>query len=358
MHKLSAKIAPLLQEFERLEAELTAPGAAQREDYVERSQRYAQLKEVVELDERLNAAAARTAEARLLLEEDDLELRQLAQTELQETQQECEQLQADLLAKLVPEDPQDAQNAIVEIRAGTGGEESALFAGELTRMYQKFAEKRRWKVDIIDAHPTELGGFKQITFIVQGRQAYGLFKFESGVHRVQRVPKTESSGRVHTSTVTVAVLPEVEEVEIEIKPEEIRVDVFRSSGPGGQSVNTTDSAVRITHLATGITVSCQDQKSQHKNKAKAMRVLQSRLQQRYEDEQHREIAQQRRIQIGSAARSEKIRTYNFPQNRITDHRVELTTHRLEQILKEGELQLLIEPLTQAYRQDQIDALSA
>jgi len=358
MHKLSTKIAPLLQEFGQLEGDLTAPGAAQREDYVERSQRYAQLKEIAELDERLNAVVARAAEARLLLEEDDPELRQLAQTELQETQQECEQLQADLLAKLVPEDPQDAQNAIVEIRAGAGGEESALFAGELTRMYQKFAEKQRWKVDIIDAHPTELGGFKQITFIVQGRQAYGLFKFESGVHRVQRVPKTESSGRVHTSTVTVAVLPEVEEVEIEIKPEEIRVDVFRSSGPGGQSVNTTDSAVRIIHLATGITVSCQDQKSQHKNKAKAMRVLQSRLQQRYEDEQHREIAQQRRIQIGSAARSEKIRTYNFPQSRITDHRVELTTHRLEQILKEGELQLLIEPLTQAYRQDQIDALSA
>ena len=198
-----------------------------------------------------------------------------------------------------------------------------------------------------------IGGYREIIAQISGTGAYSRFKFESGVHRVQRVPKTESSGRVHTSTATVAVLPEVEAVEIEIKPEEIRVDVFRSSGPGGQSVNTTDSAVRNTHLASGITVSCQDQKSQHKNKAKAMRVLQSRLQQRQQEEQHQEIAQQRRIQIGSAARSEKIRTYNFPQNRITDHRIELTTHRFDQILKEGELNLLIDPLAQAFLEDQM-----
>lgn len=353
MHELTPKIEPLLQEFKRLEAELTRPDAAQREEYVERSQRYAQLREVVELDKRLNDVATRIKEAQFMLKDSDVEMRQLAQTELREAQRTHETSRAELTALLSPKDPRDGQNAIVEIRAGTGGDESALFAGDLTRMYQKYAEKQGWKVDIIDGHPAELGGFKQLTFIVQGRGAYGKIKFESGVHRVQRVPKTESSGRVHTSTATVAVLPEVEDVDIEIKPEDIRIDVFRASGPGGQSVNTTDSAVRITHLSTGVIVSCQDQKSQHKNKAKAMRVLQSRLEQRHHDEQHEEIAQQRRIQIGSAARSEKIRTYNFPQNRITDHRIELTTHRLEQILREGQLELLIEPLAKAYHEDQM-----
>lgn len=353
MHELTQKIEPLLQEFKQLEAQLTQPDAAQREEYVERSQRYAQLREVARLDQRLTDVVTRIKEAQSMLKDSDSEIRQLAETELNEAQHIYETMRAELTTLLSPKDPRDSQNAIVEIRAGTGGDESALFAGDLTRMYQKYAEKQGWQVDVIDGHPTELGGFKQITFIVQGRGAYGEIKFESGVHRVQRVPKTESSGRVHTSTATVAVLPEVEDVDVEIKPEEVRIDVFRASGPGGQSVNTTDSAVRITHLPTGVIVSCQDQKSQHKNKAKAMRVLQSRLQQRYQDEQHEEIAQQRRIQIGSAARSEKIRTYNFPQNRITDHRIELTTHRLEQILREGQLELLIEPLAKAYLEDQM-----
>jgi len=352
MHELSLKIEPLLADLGRLESELAQPNAAQRGDYIERTQRYAQLKAVFELDQQLNQLAARIEDAKKL-KESDPELRALAESELEEAAQSYARVQSELVSHLVPHDPQDEQNAIVEIRAGTGGEESALFAGDLTRMYQKFAEKRSWRVEIIDGHPTELGGFKQLTFIVQGRGAYGAFKFESGVHRVQRVPRTESSGRIHTSTATVAVLPEVDEVEVQIKPEEIRVDVFRAGGPGGQSVNTTDSAVRVTHLPTGIIVICQDQKSQHKNKAKAMRVLQSRLKQRYQDEQQQQIAQQRRIQIGSAARSEKIRTYNFPQNRITDHRIELTTHRLEQILKEGELHWLIEPLMQEYLEEQM-----
>lgn len=354
MHELSQKIEPLIEEFEQLESDLAQPDAAQREDYIQRSQRYAQLKDVIDLDKTLSDVVGRIKEAEVMVQESDAELKELAEVELAESQERYEKLHAQLIEHLSPKDPQDEQNAIVEIRAGTGGDEAALFAGDLTRMYQKYAEKQNWKVDMVDGSPTELGGFKEVMFIIQGRGAYGKFKFESGVHRVQRVPKTESSGRVHTSTATVAVLPEVEEIEIEIKPEDIRVDVFRSSGPGGQSVNTTDSAVRITHVPTGIVVSCQDQKSQHKNKAKAMRVLQSRLQQKQQEEQHEEIAKQRRIQIGGGERSEKIRTYNFPQNRITDHRIELTTHRFDQILKEGELELLIDPLTKAYLEDQME----
>ncbi len=354
MHELSQKLEPLIAEFEQLESELTQPDAAQREDYIQRSQRYAQLKEMIDIDKNLSEVINRIQDAEVMVKESDPDLRELAEVELAESKESYQKLHAQLIEHLSPKDPQDEQNAIVEIRAGTGGDEAALFAGDLTRMYQKYAEQQNWKVDMVDGSPTELGGFKDVMFIIQGRGAYGKFKFESGVHRVQRVPKTESSGRVHTSTATVAVLPEVEEVEVEIRSEDIRVDVFRSSGPGGQSVNTTDSAVRITHIPTGIKVSCQDQKSQHKNKAKAMRVLQSRLQQRQQEEQHEEIAAQRKIQIGSAARSEKIRTYNFPQNRITDHRIELTTHRFDQILKEGELELLIDPLAQAYLEDQME----
>ena len=231
----------------------------------------------------------------------------------------------------------------MEIRAGTGGEEAALFVADLFRMYSHYAERNGWKVEVMSSNPTELGGFKEIIFAVEGKGAYSKFKFESGVHRVQRVPVTEAGGRIHTSTATVAVLPEADEVDVEIRPEDIRVDVYRSSGPGGQSVNTTDSAVRVTHIPTGMVVTCQDEKSQHKNKAKALRILRSRLLEMERESQKEEIDQERRVQIGSGERSERIRTYNFPQNRVTDHRINLTLYHLESVL-EGELDEIIEAL--------------
>ena len=231
----------------------------------------------------------------------------------------------------------------MEIRAGTGGEEAALFVADLFRMYSHYAERNGWIVEVMSSNPTELGGFKEIIFAVEGKGAYSKFKFESGVHRVQRVPVTEAGGRIHTSTATVAVLPEADEVDVEIRPEDIRVDVYRSSGPGGQSVNTTDSAVRVTHIPTGMVVTCQDEKSQHKNKAKALRILRSRLLEMERESQKEEIDQERRIQIGSGERSERIRTYNFPQNRVTDHRINLTLYHLESVL-EGELDEIIEAL--------------
>lgn len=254
---------------------------------------------------------------------------------------------------LIPKDPNEGKNIIVEIRAGTGGDEAGLFAAELFRMYTKYATQRGWKTDVISSHSTGVGGFKEIIFGVDGNDVYGRLKFESGVHRVQRVPVTESGGRVHTSAVTVAVLPEAEEVEIEIAPEELRIDFFRSSGPGGQSVNTTDSAVRITHVPTGITVSCQDEKSQHKNKAKAMKVLRARLLDQMQREQAAQRAQERRTQIGTGDRSEKIRTYNFPQNRLTDHRVSgLTLYKLESVM-EGDLNELVETLMAADQDERL-----
>ena len=247
---------------------------------------------------------------------------------------------------LLPRDPNDEKNVIVEIRAGTGGDEAGLFAADLYRMYVRYAEMQGWKTPMLSSHSTGIGGFKEVIFQVQGRGAYSHLKFESGVHRVQRVPETEASGRIHTSTATVAVLPEMEEVEVEVDPNEVRIDVFRSQGAGGQSVNTTDSAVRLTHLPTGMVVTCQDERSQLQNRIRAMAILRSRL---YEIEQQRLVEEQgatRRSQVGSGERSEKIRTYNFPQNRVTDHRIGFTTHRLESIL-EGDLNELIQALTEA-----------
>ncbi|MBI4773543.1 MAG: peptide chain release factor 1 [Deltaproteobacteria bacterium] len=278
-----------------------------------------------------------------LLSDADEDLRQLAREEIQELRGEVQELEEQLRTLITPKDPNDEKNIVLEIRAGTGGDEAALFAASLFRMYTRYAELRRWKTEVLSRHATGVGGFKEIIALIEGRGAYSRLKFESGVHRVQRVPVTEAQGRIHTSTVTVAVLPEAEEVEIQIDPDELRIDVYRSTGHGGQSVNTTDSAVRVTHLPTGIVVTCQDEKSQHKNKAKALKVLRARLLDIKAQEQQDQISKDRKNQVGTGERSERIRTYNFPQGRVTDHRIGLTLYKLEQVL-EGDLDPVIEPL--------------
>ncbi|MBZ2174937.1 peptide chain release factor 1 [Schnuerera sp. xch1] len=279
----------------------------------------------------------------MLKENLDDEMKELLKEEVAENEKAIKSLEEELKILLIPKDPNDEKNVIVEIRAGAGGDEAGLFAGDLLRMYSRYAERQGWKVEIMSTSEQGVGGFKEAIFMIKGNGAYSKLKYESGVHRVQRVPETESSGRIHTSTSTVAVLPEAEDIDIEINASDIRVDVYRSSGNGGQSVNTTDSAVRLTHIPTGMVVSCQDEKSQHKNKDKAMKILKSRLYDKMMREQHDEIAQERRSQVGSGDRSERIRTYNFPQGRITDHRINKTVHRLDSFL-DGELDEMIDAL--------------
>jgi peptide chain release factor 1 len=304
----------------------------------------AELQEPVTVYQELQAVEAQLAEARdLLADGADDELRELAQEEADTLGRRRDDLLAQLTALLRPRDPNDTRDVIVEIRAGTGGEEASLFAADLYRMYARYAESRRWKVEVLNTSETDLGGFKEMVFELAGRGAYSRLKYESGVHRVQRVPATEASGRIHTSTATVAVLPEVDDVEIEINEADLRIDVYRSSGHGGQSVNTTDSAVRITHLPTGLVVTCQDEKSQLKNKVRAMSVLRARLYDLEQQRAHAEQAEARRAQVGTGERAEKIRTYNFPQNRVTDHRIGLTLHNLDRLMA-GDLDSLIEPL--------------
>jgi peptide chain release factor 1 len=289
-----------------------------------------------------------------LLNEGDEEIRAMAKAEMQALQERAAILEQELKFLLLPKDPRDDKNVLLEIRAGAGGEEAALFVASLFRMYSKFAEQNHWRTEVISQNATGLGGFKEIIAIIEGKGPFSRLKYESGVHRVQRVPVTEASGRIHTSTVTVAVLPEADEVDVEIKPNDLRVDVYRSSGPGGQSVNTTDSAVRITHIPTGMVVTCQDEKSQHKNKAKALKVLRSRLLEQAQEEQHNEISEERRSQVGTGDRSERIRTYNFPQNRVTDHRLSLTLHHLDRIL-EGDLGELIDALHANFQAEALKA---
>ena len=280
----------------------------------------------------------------------DKDFKELAEEEIKESKQRIEEIDGELKILLLPKDPNDDKSVIVEIRGGAGGDEAALFAGDLFRMYTMYAEANRWKTEILSSNPTDIGGFKEISFSIDGAGAYSKLKFESGVHRVQRIPSTESGGRIHTSTVTVAVLPEVEEVEVDINANDLRIDVFRAGGPGGQCVNTTDSAVRITHLPTGLVVSCQDEKSQHKNKDKAMKILRSRLYDLVQSQQHEQIAQERKSQVGTGDRSERIRTYNFPQGRVTDHRIGLTLHKLDAVLN-GDLNEVISALITTHQSE-------
>jgi peptide chain release factor 1 len=290
----------------------------------------------------------------LLDGEDDAEMRELAELEIVTLERERDTLDEELKVLLLPKDPNDHKNAVLEIRAGTGGDEAALFAGDLFRMYSRYAEKRGWRIETLSVSSSEAGGFKEIIALISGDDIYSTMKFESGTHRVQRVPVTESQGRIHTSACTVAILPEAEEIELNIAESDLRFDVFRASGPGGQSVNTTDSAVRITHLPTGLVVSCQDEKSQHKNKAKGLTVLRARLYDKMQAEAHAQRADARKLQVGSGDRSERIRTYNYPQNRVTDHRIGLTLYKLDEVIS-GDLDPVVEPIMADYQAKQLNS---
>ena len=348
-----AKLESIEQKFIELEQQLSSPDIFNdQEKYKKISKAHSELTEIVTTFRQYKKVLAEIDENKELLKDKDPEIRDLAAIELEGLKESKKELEERLKILLIPKDPLDEKNIILEIRAGTGGEEAALFAADLFRMYNRYAESKNWKVEIMDANETGTGGFKEIIASISGQQVYSRLKYESGVHRVQRVPVTESQGRIHTSAVTVAILPEAEEVDVKIEPSDLRIDVFRASGPGGQSVNTTDSAVRITHIPTGIVVSCQDEKSQHKNKAKAMKVLRSRLLKIMQEEQKRELDASRKAQVGTGDRSERIRTYNFPQGRVTDHRINLTLYNLEAIL-EGKLDDIIDPLIQYFQAEAI-----
>ena len=343
------KLEEVERRYETLYHLLGQPEVISKQDELQKvAKEYAEIGKVVDLYRKFKRLDVEIEESRhLLASEEDEEMKRLAKEELDRLMAEKGKIEGDLKTALLPKDPNDEKNIILEIRAGTGGDEAGLFAADLFRMYAKFAEKNSWRMEVLNRHYTGVGGFKEVIALIEGKGVYSRLKFESGVHRVQRVPVTESQGRIHTSTVTVAILPEAEEVEVAIDPNDIRVDIFRSSGPGGQSVNTTDSAVRITHIPTGIVVSCQDEKSQHKNKAKALKILRARLMDKATQEKHTEISEKRRLQVGTGERSERIRTYNFPQGRVTDHRIGLTLYRLEAFLG-GDMDEILAVLTTHY----------
>ena len=358
MSTLIEKLDAVQRRHEEIVAKLSDPGVlADQGEYQRLARLHAELLPVVEQYRSLQKLQRELAEARGLLHETiDPEMRELVEAELEALTTKQRTLEESLQLMLLPKDPADERNIILEVRAGAGGDEAALFAAELLRMYTRYAETQRWKVEMIDGSFTGIGGVKEVILTVEGRGVYSRLKYESGVHRVQRVPTTEASGRIHTSTVTVAVLPEAQEVDVQISPNDLRIDVYRSTGPGGQSVNTTDSAVRITHLPTGLVVTCQDEKSQHKNKAKALKVLRARLYDQELQRQKEAIDRDRRNQVGSGERAEKVRTYNFPQNRVTDHRIGLTVHNLSAVL-EGDLGDLIQALNAHDLAERLKALS-
>jgi len=349
--ELLKALEPVEKRFEELTELLSDPNVtSDMNRFRELSKENSDKGEIIESGKKYKKLLGMVEENREILQSSkDAELIELAEAESEELENEYKEAKAELELLLIPKDPDDSKNIIVEIRAGTGGEEAALFAADLYRMYSRYVEDRGWKLDVMNTSETGIGGLKEIIFSVEGNGAYGELKFESGVHRVQRVPQTETSGRLHTSAASVAVLPEAQDVDIKLDPNELKIDVFRSSGPGGQSVNTTDSAVRITHIPTGTVVTCQDEKSQHKNKSKALKVLRARLFDKAMSDQHDNIARQRKTQVGSCDRSEKIRTYNFPQNRVTDHRFGLTIYDLENIVN-GNIRELISEAKKASHQ--------
>lgn len=339
------KVKSIIDRFEEIGKELSEPDVvSDMKKYQALNREYRNLQPIVQKYLAYKKIADQIKDDQEILKNsDDEDLLGIARAELDELEAQKAAIEEEIKILLIPKDPMDEKNVIVEIRAGTGGEEAGLFVGDLFRMYSRYVERMGWKLEVMDSHPQEIGGFKEIIFSISGDDVFSRMKYEGGVHRVQRVPATEASGRVHTSAASVAVLPEAEDVDIAILPGEIRVDVFRSSGPGGQSVNTTDSAVRITHIPTGLVVSCQDEKSQHKNKAKALKILRSRLLAKKQEEEAAKVSEQRRAMVSTGDRSAKIRTYNFPQNRLTDHRIGLTLYKLDQIL-DGNLDEVIEAL--------------
>ena len=351
-----SKLETLQERYEEVQALLSDPSViADQNRFRTLSKEYAQLGGVVKCFASWKQTQENIETAKMMLS--DPEMSEMAQEELNEALGQVEEQERQLQVLLLPRDPNDDYNCFVEVRAGTGGDEAAIFAGDLARMYTRYAESRRWRVEIMSSNEGEHGGYKEVIMLISGDGVYGNLKFESGGHRVQRVPETESQGRIHTSACTVAVLPEIPEAEMpEINPADLKIDTYRSSGAGGQHVNTTDSAIRITHLPTGIVVECQDERSQHKNKAKAMSVLAARIQDAEIRKRQQEEASTRRNLLGSGDRSDRIRTYNYPQGRVTDHRINLTIYRLDEVM-EGKLEMLIDPIVQEYQADQLAALS-
>ena len=353
-----AKLADLTDRFEEVSALLSdSETMSDRDKFTALSKEFAEIEPVVLCYQRVNKLNDDLEESSALLDDDDADLRELAEQEIAETKTQLESLNQQLQTLLLPKDPNDKSNVFLEIRAGTGGDEAAIFSGDLFRMYSKFAEAKGWRIEIMNERPGEHGGYKEIISRIEGNEVYSQLKFESGAHRVQRVPETESQGRVHTSACTVAIMPEVAEIDsIEIDKKDIREDTFRASGAGGQHVNKTDSVIRLTHLPTGTVVECQDERSQHKNRARALSLLQARLLDAAQSKQQTEQAENRRQLVGSGDRSERIRTYNFPQGRVTDHRINLTLYKLDEVI-EGNLDALVQPLVQEHQADQLQQLA-